>query len=82
MGYRRHEDGGAIRESAAGGVGGGAEPAGGGAGVWVRTQDGEQDVGVFGAAWLPAAEAGAAAEAGPVAGRQSHSSTALVLYLP
>ncbi len=29
----------------------------------------EQDVGVFRAAWLPAAEAGAAAEAGPVAGR-------------
>ena len=27
VGYRRHEDGGAIREGAAGGVGGGDEPA-------------------------------------------------------
>ena len=69
MGYRRYEDGGAIRESAAGGVGGGDEPAGGGAGVWARAQDSEQDVGVFGAAWLPAAEACTATEAGPLAGR-------------
>ena len=33
MGYRRDEDGEAIREGAAGGVGGGGEPAGDGTGV-------------------------------------------------
>jgi len=69
VGYRRHEDGGAIRESAAGGIGGRDEPAGGGAGVWLGAQDGQQDAGVCGAARLPAAEAGAPAEAGSVARR-------------
>ena len=69
VGYRRHEDGGAIRKGATSGVGGGGEPAGGGAGVRSCSQNGKQDAGVFGATWISAAEAGDATEAGLVAGR-------------
>ena len=55
MEYRRHEDSGDLRESTAGGAGGGDEPARGGTGVWTGSQDGEQDAGVFGATGLPTA---------------------------
>jgi len=40
VGYRRHEDGGTVREGTAGGVRGRDEPAGSGAGVWAVAQDG------------------------------------------
>jgi hypothetical protein len=64
----------AWRKGAAGGVGRGDEPAGGGAGVRSGLQDCEQDAGVFGAAWLPAAEADQAAEAGTLAGSNRRDS--------
>ena len=74
MGHRRYVHGGTVCASAAGGSCRGQEPASGGPGVWAGAEDDRQDAGVFLAARLPAAEAGPAAQAGTVAGRDRRHS--------
>ena len=68
MGHRRDVHSGTVCAGTAGGSCRGQEPAGGGPGVRAGAEDGTQDAGVFGAARVSAAEAGAAAQAGAVAG--------------
>ena len=74
MGHRRDVHRGDLWTCSASGVGGGQERACGGAGVWARARDRTQDAAVFGAAGLPAATAGEAAEAGAVDGRDRRDS--------
>ena len=67
MGHRRHVHSETMCKGTTGSSRGEALPARSGAGVRSGTQNGSEDAGVFSAAWLPAAEAGMAAEPGSMA---------------
>jgi len=68
-GHRRHVHSGTVCACAASGPGRGEEPVDGSTGVWAGAKDGVEDARVRDAAGLSAAEAGTAAQAGAVTGR-------------